>query len=191
MCPKALRLSLPLHKGPPKFRTAKERLAALDYTQAPHLYTLNSAPCHMHAFVFYFCDCQVVRFCGAISPAMGGTVVYDRPGGTLLQTWRPAKGPMPSGNLYHWWLVRSAGEATSEEASRGAAPHEVARSVHGPGHGAWREHPQRPQFISTRDRSTRGRGMGGTGEGDRAATPPLGAPAGPVSTPAAAPTPSP
>ena len=101
--------------------------------------------------------------------------------------------PMPGGTLHHWWLARPAGEATSEEASQGATPHKVARSARRPGHGTRREHPQRPPFISIGDRSTRGRGMGGTGEGERVAKPPppKGAPAGPVSTPAAAPTPSP
>ena len=98
---------------------------------------------------------------------------------------------MPGGTLHHLWLARPAGKATSELASRGAAPHEEARGVRRLGDSAGREHLRCPRFISTRDRSTRGRGMGGTGEGDRAATPPLGAPAGPPSTPAAALTASP
>ena len=101
--------------------------------------------------------------------------------------------PMLGRTIHHWWLASAVREATSEEASRGAAPHKVAHIVCRPEHGTRREHPRRPPFISTRDKSTRGRGMGGTGEGDRAATPPppLGAPAGPMSMPAAAPTPSP
>ena len=87
-----------------------------------------------------------------------------------------------------WLLARLEGAASEE-----AAPHTVACNVRRLGLGAWREQPRCPRFSGARDGSTRGRGMGGQGVGDRAATPPppLGAPAGPVSMPAAAPTPGP
>ena len=66
-----------------------------------------------------------------------------------------------------WLLARLEGAASEE-----AAPHTVACSMRRPGHGAWREQLRCPRFSSARDGSTRGRGMGGQGVGDRAANPP-------------------